>query len=312
MLNTLLLAWKMRYEQPVFIVGPARSGTTLLYRTLLKHPAFTVHARDASFALAESMVFTRPENLYSADPDPTERARAYCLHDQQALHAFYKHLPRIQRYRAYFQSCRGDNGTFRQHLHHWLLRCYFHYAKQARRTNRLLEKTPNHIHHINDILSTFPKAKIIFIYRHPVDVFSSYRKRLKREQELGTPVEQMQWLTISPAEFCEHYRYSIENGLNWLRQKPDSIFAVKYETLVQEPEDTLNHLLHNLTLPADAKTLLAADVSQTHNTIDENANKAITATTKNWSDHLCNEDAQQIEQTLQALMNTLDYSRYSL
>jgi hypothetical protein len=54
----------MNDNNPVFIVGPARSGTSLLYRILQKHPVFVPQNRLVSVDLTESRVFSDPDTIY--------------------------------------------------------------------------------------------------------------------------------------------------------------------------------------------------------------------------------------------------------
>lgn len=79
-----------------------------------------------------------------------------------------------------------------------LIRMFFYYASQARGMKRTLEKAPANIYYLPEIKATFPRAKLLFIYRHPVDVFSSYKRRLKVSNEIGIDQSQLVWLKISP------------------------------------------------------------------------------------------------------------------
>ena len=60
--------------------------------------------------------------------------------------------------------------------------------QKARGVNRILEKTPAAIYHLPEINATFPCAKKLFIHRHPIDVFTSYRRRLKKSVDLQSQI----------------------------------------------------------------------------------------------------------------------------
>jgi hypothetical protein len=47
----------------------------------------------------------------------------------------------------------------------------------VRASQRVLEKTPRHVEHIDKLFHCFPKAQMLYIHRHPVDVYSSYVRR---------------------------------------------------------------------------------------------------------------------------------------
>jgi Sulfotransferase family len=59
---------------------------------------------------------------------------------------------------------------------HLVLRSYF-FAWQARGCPRLVEKTPTNIRRLPKLARTFPAGRFLYIHRHPVDVFTSYRRR---------------------------------------------------------------------------------------------------------------------------------------
>ena len=63
--------------RPVFIVGPARSGTPLLYRLLMGHPAFLPPAFSDARAVGLSETKAVPNRHHGVQP-PSRRPTTSC------------------------------------------------------------------------------------------------------------------------------------------------------------------------------------------------------------------------------------------
>ena len=62
-------------------------------------------------------------------------------------------------------------------LNHLVLRSFYYFAGIAREPNRLVEKSPGNLSHSMKLILAFPNSKLLYIYRHPIDVYTSYVKR---------------------------------------------------------------------------------------------------------------------------------------
>ena len=95
--------------------------------------------------------------------------------------------------------------------------------------SRWLEKTPSHIRHIGRIFEHRPRAQIIWIVRDGRDVALSLKQR-------GFTLEHSiaRWLADNHA------------GAEW--QHDPRVIALRYETLVAQPENTIVDLLRRLDL----------------------------------------------------------------
>jgi len=209
----------MKDESPVFIVGAARSGTSLLYGILLRHSSFKCQQKsNQSIPRShESHVFDYPKVAYSS-----KFALNYILQDKKLHSQFLESIKLIRDYQNFlgnflYISCLKKNifrkTAYKINLSHLVLRTYFYYAKQSRQVARILEKTPSHIFRLPEMKVTFPKAKYLFIYRHPVEVFSSYKRRFKMSQEEEFKSAGGKWLEVSIEKFCKNYRDSIDIAL---------------------------------------------------------------------------------------------------
>lgn len=305
----------MKDESPVFIVGAARSGTSLLYGILLRHSSFKSQQKsNQSFPRShESHVFDYPKYVYSS-----KFALNYLLQDKNLHGQFLESTKSIRDYQNSFSNflyttCLKRN-IFRKlayqiNLSHIVLRTYFYYAKQSRQVTRIIEKTPSHIFRIPEIQVTFPKAKYLFIYRHPVEVFSSYKRRLKLSKEEEIKSGGGKWLEVSIEEFCQNYRSSIDLALKEQTLNPSKFLTIKYEDLTANPQLTIQSVCDFLGESYEEGIILESE-SKTTWKIDPFLGGKVVKQTKKWQEFISETDAQAIENNLSEMMNQLNYSRY--
>ena len=74
---------------------------------------------------------------------------------------------------------------------------------------RTLEKTPNHVDHLELMFETFPQASVVHIIRHPVDVYASMRKRAQ-----VTPLSKDPWLRVGHVTFAQDYIRKVDGTEN--------------------------------------------------------------------------------------------------
>jgi hypothetical protein len=149
----------MKAASPVFIVGEARSGSSLLYRTLQKHPAFRPKVQN----LVETEIFVHLRRTFLFTPEYPDTLRRFMLEDACAYTAF---LRSIRPARVVSALTAPLNYLLRDpamwvwlaNLNHLVLRSYFFHAWQARGCPRLLEKTPTNILHLPKLARAFPRG----------------------------------------------------------------------------------------------------------------------------------------------------------
>src|SRR5829696_4963547 len=162
---------------PVFIIGEARSGSSMLYRVLLRHPSFAPRAET----LQETSFVRQAPLAYRFDAGHPSNMRRYMLEDDDAWRAFLDSLAPVRPLLAAAAVTQPLLGRFGWA---WYLapsrrvaRSYLHHAQLARACRRILEKTPRHVEHMGRLFACFPRARLLYIHRHPVDVYSSYVRR---------------------------------------------------------------------------------------------------------------------------------------
>ena len=125
-------------EDPVFVVGPPRSGTTLLYTRIVSYDGFCGPTNETGF-------FMRT-NPYRIDMDPLPKDVWRKLVDESGTQA-----ERLDKAIEWFKDKYGG---------------------------RFVEKTPQHCLSYRRMLAVWPDCEIVAIVRHPMDcVASALRNR---------------------------------------------------------------------------------------------------------------------------------------
>jgi hypothetical protein len=300
----------MSVASPVFIVGTARSGTSLLYRTLLQHPDFSI----PEMCLEESKIFhlaISVSRLQRHQGSPYK----YMLRDDEQYALFIesintlairqKALSQIPRYQKLCQrlpilwNMSGGAKVVRQ---------FFLYAQRARGGSRIVEKTPSHVQYVDQIIRTYPDARILFITRHPVDVFTSHRRRYQVERELG---KKAKWLKVAVDDFISTYRLDVEAGLLHADHYPDNVGVISYESFTAFPKREFKRICGFIGAPFVEGPVRERCDSLSSWKPDPHLAKPISPSTKEWSDYATKKEAAVIEEALSELLNQLGYDRYS-
>ncbi|NEQ45364.1 MAG: sulfotransferase [Leptolyngbya sp. SIOISBB] len=176
-------------EDPIFILGHWRSGTTLLHELMtldvenLAYPNTFEVMSPTTFLLTEdwcsrwfaSLVPTqRPmDNMRLSFQSPQEDEFAIAL---TTLQSYYLALSFPAAESAYEQYLTLEDlsaealQTWQIHFRWFLKKLTYKYQRP------LVLKSPPHTARIRLLLEMFPKARFIHIHRHPYDVFRSMRR----------------------------------------------------------------------------------------------------------------------------------------
>lgn len=293
---------EMREEAPVFIVGAPRSGTTLLYRILQKHPAFAGRRVN----LAETHIIELLPRLFLFRRDHPKSLIRYMLGDHAAYEQF---LRTILPLRVVNGALSPVNQVLRPQWAPWwwtrvnaaapVLRSFFFYAREARGVDRIVEKTPKHWRYLNVLLHAFPRCRMLYVVRHPVDQFSSFRRRAADERA--------SWARMRVEVFCRRYSRSTTTAVR-AAQNALPLDILRYEDLTASPEETMTQVFATLDVPF-VPGALEGDAS-----IKRRAEPLVVGPiverTKDWREYLTESQAAEIEERLSPLMELFGYSPY--
>lgn len=287
----------------MFVVGVPRSGTTALRNTLERHPRFAPRHRGT----AETRVFAKPERILRILEPEGAALLEFFLEDREAAAAM---LELARRVRPSLAS-RFSRDPFVRAGHPHRIRVFFHAARAARGVARMLEKTPVHALHLREVFTTYPAARVLACVRHPVDVYSSYRKRLAKVRERDRYRDALDWLEQDPDAFAASYRDCVDAILAAQATAPGRLQLVDYDTLTARPERELRRICAFLEEPFEAGPLLE-DVEVRR---DEHGSPRLRArlapNEKDWRSFLSEADAARVEARLGPTMASLGYSPYS-
>jgi hypothetical protein len=309
-------------DDPVFILGPERSGTTILYRTLQLQERFALgpgrRGGEGEVDLTESRLLTRAWWLFDLEQEEARTARQFLLFDPAAIARVVEAAGRVPRWRRAF--LRGPEDWYpwiarrlRRRVA-WrlsgagaVLRTYFDAAREARGVARVVEKTPRHDRFLPAIRATFPRAPVILCVRHPVDAYASMLRRKRRRESLGIAVRTHRIFRRSPEEFAGYWRRSVRRGLRERRARPDALRFVRYEDLTADPEKTLLALGDFLGERFDPARLPGAMRSGWQLEEDPWISRPIRREAPDWRESLSEDAAREIDDRLAEERAALGY-----
>ena len=240
---------KIVQSNPVFVVGPSRSGTTMLKRALSLHSRIHISAETHWFddlrSRCSNGILTDSERQQIQDwfLALSHRPFGYAGVPGQGW------LSRDEVEQAALQLSGSDSKS-------GVVNCDSYFAAfcelDARRHNKTRwgEKTPRHVFRIFDIHQSFAGAKVICILRDPRAMVASYSKWNERVTGVG--------VDSSPEQRREYNRsrasyHPVITALMWrgaarasmkARQRlgEDVVRVVRYEDLIGQAEQCLSDI----------------------------------------------------------------------
>jgi len=250
-----LLRLLLKFDQntavykPIFIVGLGRSGTTVLGLIMSMH-------KDLAY-------LNEPKAIWSLIDERTDTLDDYCLNkgqlDLDASHVTETIVVKARRIFANYLRCIGRS--------------------------RLLDKFPEHVFRVDYLLSVFPDAKIIFISRTGNDAVASIAK-WSLDHETNSADDKEDWWGRNDAKWryicnqslsSDPYReqlshldlesldplnraalewvITIDKGLDVMDKFDDKVFHVRYEELLENPENILRSIIEYCELSHDPQLL---------------------------------------------------------
>lgn len=216
---------------PFFIVGPSRSGSTLLARMLDAHPELAVLPESWMFVTLDRLgCVTEFRNKWQYILFMNEVYRALSEYEDPAATVI---AAAAAKQPAYV----GPTRPILENLGEAYMR--------ARSANHWGEKTPSHALRLPEIHAVFPEAKLICIVRDPRDILVSYADRWNG----GKPE------TLFLMRSAALVRYYLHHLVSNRAFPPENVHWVTYESLVTNTEATLQGICHFLAIDYDSSMM---------------------------------------------------------
>ncbi len=240
----------------IFVVGNARSGTTMMGRILGKNKA--VHT------FPELHFF---EQLWS----PTEKDQE--LTEEDAIY-FYAKLLKL--YHAGYLVKKdfvdyvdqaineidfaADNGISLNKitLFEWFLK------HESNKHSKQIgcEQTPRNLLYIEEILNLYPNAKIINMIRDPRDVLQSQKNKWKRRflgaSQIPFKESMRAWINYHPITISRIWQMNIKTILKY--ENHPRVKMVKFEDFINTPESNLVSICKFLDITFDKNMLQVENI----------------------------------------------------
>ncbi len=250
------------HDEPLFIMGPARSGTTHLHNLIGQDPRFgfvsTLQGVAPGFVLSggewlrkmvgRALPETRPmDNVPVLLDGPQEEEVAMA---NTSPHTFLHHLLFPQRAREYFNAYYVLRDITPQALAEWR-EDYLNVLKVATHLSGgkpLVLKTPINTGRALHLFLLFPKARFINIVREPLRIMLSTRNMYRKI----LPPHNLQDFTWEEVD-RNNLDFLVQSMEKWMADRrripAKNIVDVRYEDLIADPLGELLRIYEALQLP---------------------------------------------------------------
>jgi len=303
------------FKGPLFVVGASRSGTTMLRSILNRAPeiqtAGETHFFDdlrPRFAGKTLSELSQEERNACADYFRSQSIRPYGVRadpDESPL-------SREDLLNPAKEIGNTVDAVFETY-------CRWH-VLQSEGAYIWGEKTPRHIFRIDDILKAFPNARILCTVRDPRAVVASYRDwkyqgglrkaegnadyqaaiaedHERKKASYHIVIASMMWRAAARAAVTAREAHS-----------EDRVRVVRYEDIVDKPEDTIRPIVEWLGIPYD-KTLLEIPLHNSSATKFSETAGPSAAPNKRWISVLSPEEIAIIQQVAGKSLDAAGYDR---
>lgn len=256
-----------RHHQPIFILGHWRSGTTHLHYLMARDQQWGILSNYQALLCRVSLLGGRLLMHILAPLMPEKRPQdnvamtVYEPAEEEQPLTNYTHRSGMQSFFfpkniSYYDKYNLFKGLNKRQIKLWK-RDYLRLLKVISHFNNnkpLLLKNPHNTSRGKVLQEMFPKAKFVFIYRNPYDVYLSTKHLYKKT--ISTQFLQ----EFSDDEIHERIMYCYETMLKqYIEHKkyisPENIIEIQYEELEENPYEIMKRIYSTLNIPGYEEAL---------------------------------------------------------
>ncbi|MFI5294013.1 MAG: sulfotransferase [Thermodesulfovibrionales bacterium] len=223
-------------QDPIFIVGFPRSGTTLLQALLATQRNVSSFPETHFFSIAENLFGNTGGVVTTSGVEQALERIRQRLDVSPAAEEHSKKLAAIKALgvKSFFEIIVADQLAARVGP-----------GKVA--DVRWIEKTPDHVFSLGRIFSLYPQAKVICVMRDPGKAIISRRRHFKFSREEEWPIQRHAVLWLRTAQMI----------MRWQKKQPLSVLIVRLEDIISDLVGVVGSLCGFAGIAFD-KDLLAA------------------------------------------------------
>ena len=209
-------------QDPIFIVGCSRSGTTLLQALLMTQENTYSLPETHFFSITSRSIITDRDGFLESSCLPEVLRDVKMVMGLEVPPAARRTLISLAE-QKYLNKKRLFELTVFPFLHRQI-------HKYDLQDIVLIEKTPFHFAAMEEIAEFYPMARFIGIIRHPVAVTTSRKKNIIQDKKLTIKALASQWNRM--IFLCEKFQ----------EKNQERIYLLKYEDLVQNVSQKMSEL----------------------------------------------------------------------
>ena len=233
---------------PIIIIGMHRSGTTLLCQMLESAGVFMGHYKDQNL---ESYFFNRMNhNIFRELNSSWDNVSVFKDYDLNGTSIFERWTRHYIKSLWNFRYLGLKNRSFMD-LEHWGW------------------KDPKNTFTLPIWRKIYPNARVLNIYRNPIDVSSSLKVRSERKFEASSKnlnlriLPKMQPLRLTNSYRCMSLMSGIKLWDDYVSQSLtyDNVYSICYEDLLEDPINVLTGIIDFCGITLSAETLKSIAVT---------------------------------------------------
>ena len=247
-------------EQPIFITGIPRSGSTFLHELLAEDPEnraprvwevmFPIPTANMSPGKVDPRVRKAGACLWwfrrlAPEADSVYPLRAWTPHECVAIHSYtlfseeFISTCHVPTYEAFLHA--ADLGP----TYHWQRR-FLQYLQMGSSSRRWVLKSPDHIYSLDKLLTAFPDAVIIQTHRNPLEVVKSQIRLTKVLEAMFARPRENEQLAMSETRKIEQMLGYITRFRDAYPDVAGRFIDVTYRELVSDPLAVVRRIYERL------------------------------------------------------------------